>query len=124
MEVEVIRLRREGVRISIEELRRTPPVRGSLTVMSRLGHGSREQVITATLVCDKTWPAVLPVLDHMRLTRLRGDQFILMGFEEVDLRRRQVGVFPQSWWCRIVRDPQARDRFHMPIVALDELEEA
>lgn len=123
MEVEVIRLRREGVRISVDELRRTTPIRGSLTVMSRLGHGN-EKVITATLVSDKPWPAVLPVLDHARLTKLRGEQFILIGFEEVDLRRRQVGVFPQSWWCRIVRDPEATDRFRMPQVALDELEEA
>jgi len=36
----------------------------------------------------------LPVLDHMRLTRLQEESFVLLGFEEAH-QRRTSDVFPQ-----------------------------
>lgn len=44
---------------------------------------------------------VIPALDYMRLTRVRGDSFVIVGFEEV-WSRRESEVFPQAWWCRVV----------------------
>jgi hypothetical protein len=37
----------------------------------------------------------------MHLTRMRGESFVLVGFEEVKQRRIR-DVFPQAWWCRVV----------------------
>jgi hypothetical protein len=37
----------------------------------------------------------------MRLTRMNGESFVLVGFEEVH-QRGATEVLPQAWWCRVV----------------------
>jgi hypothetical protein len=102
MKVDVIPLRVKGERRPPHALKVAVPVRGQLTVQSRSGRRTSDQVIVASLTDDTLMKAVLPALDHMRMTKLRGDSFILFGFEEVDLPGRQYGSYPQAWWCRIV----------------------
>ena len=101
MHVDVIRLRFKGERLPKQELKVARPVRGALNVNTRLGRG-KEQVVIATLTGDVLGQFALPALDHVRLTRMRGDNFILFGFEEVELPVRNVQTFPQAWWCRPV----------------------
>ena len=58
-------------------------------------------VVCAMLEGDLAGQFRLPALDHMRLTRMRGESFVLVGFEEVQ-QRRTSDVFPQARWCRVV----------------------
>ncbi|HET7524416.1 MAG TPA: hypothetical protein VFK10_00595 [Burkholderiaceae bacterium] len=58
-------------------------------------------VVCAMLEGDSAGQFRPPVLDHMRLTRLRGESFVLVGFEEVQERRTR-DVFPQALWCHVV----------------------
>lgn len=95
----------KGERLSNQELKVARGVRGSLSVNTRLGRGTREQVVIATLTGDVLGQFALPALDHVRLTRMRGDNFILFGFEEVELPVRNVQTFPQAWWCRPIVTP-------------------
>ncbi|MBK7616327.1 MAG: hypothetical protein IPJ08_18360 [Burkholderiales bacterium] len=105
MIVEVIRMRVKGERLEKHALQSARPVRGTLSVNTRLGRGTNEQVVIATLTGDTLGQFALPALDHVRITRMRGDNFILFGWEEVELPVRQVQTFPQAWWCRPVAAP-------------------
>jgi len=109
MQVDVIRLRFKGERLPKQELKVAMPVRGSLSVNTRLGRSSKEQVVIATLTGDQLGSYALPVLDHVRLTRMSGDNFILFGWEEVELPVRNVQTFPQAWWCRPAVAPATLD---------------
>ncbi|MCE9657782.1 MAG: hypothetical protein K8R60_04435 [Burkholderiales bacterium] len=111
MDVAVVRLRRQGVKLSAEEVRAAVPVRGCLGVVSRLGRGPSDLVIVATLTTEQqTYPTLLPSLDHARLTRLRGHDLVIAGIEEVELSRRRIQTFAQSWWCRLLGSPSTSER--------------
>ena len=104
MLVDVIRMRHHGVRLSVEQLRRALPTRGTLQVMARPGHDRRgTRVIVATLL-DRTQLnlPLLPLLEYARLTRAQDDAFVLFGFERVEVQVRQPMDYPQSWLCRLV----------------------
>jgi len=52
------------------------------------------------LTGDSPGHFALPALDHIRMTRMSGNSFILSSWEEVKSPIRQVETFPQAWWCR------------------------
>lgn len=106
MEVDVVPMRIKGVKLDGGALKRAQPVRGTLSVRSRLGHG-KEMVIVAMLLETGTTTFALPVLDHMRMTRLQGDSFVQFGFEELATGGRDYRDYPQSWWVRPARAPIA-----------------
>ena len=99
-------MRLKGIKLDGSELKRARPVRGTLSVRSRLGHG-KELVIVAMLLKTGTTTFALPVLDHMRMTRLQGDSFVLLGFEELATGGRDYRSLPQSWWVRPAQAPVA-----------------
>ena len=99
-------MRVKGVKLEREALKRAQPVRGTLSVRSRLGRG-KEMVIVAMLLKTGTTTFALPVLDHMRMTRLQGDSFVLFGFEELATGGKDYRSYPQSWWCRPAQTPVA-----------------
>jgi hypothetical protein len=102
MRVEVVRLRRRGEKLLREAVKAAQCVIGELTVRSRLGPG-KEVVFVAVLADEKRFEMLLPALDHVRLTRMSGDSFILFGIEEEGLSERVFKTFPQAWWCRPAR---------------------
>jgi hypothetical protein len=108
MEVDVVPMRVKGVKLEREELKRAHPVRGTLSVRSRLGRG-KDLVIVAMLLKTGTTTFALPVLDHMRMTRLQGNSFVLFGFEELATGGRAYRDYPQSWWVRPAQAPVALD---------------
>ena len=101
MLVDVTRMRNHGERLSIAQLKTRAIVRGHLGVFVRRDMHRGGDVVCAMLEGDSAGQFHLPVLDHMRLTRMRGESFVLVGFEEVQ-QRRTTDVFPQAWWCRVV----------------------
>ncbi len=109
MLVDVIRMRREGARIPSETLKAATPVRGHLSVVSRMSRSRRQDSVMLALLLDVTskLEEVLPPLDEVRLTALRGDEFVLQGFEEVLRGRRLVDNCVQSWWCKLVLPSEA-----------------
>ena len=101
MLVDVTRMRNHGERLSIAQLKTTAVVRGHLGVFVRRDLHRGCDVVCAMLEGALAGQFHLPVLDHMRMTRMRGESFVLVGFEEVQ-QRRTSDVFPQAWWCRVV----------------------
>jgi hypothetical protein len=106
MRIEVVRLRLKGEKLPREAVKATQCVIGELTVRSRLGPG-KEVVFIAVLADEKRFEMLLPALDHVRLTRMSGDSFILFGIEEAGVTHRVFKTFPQAWWCRpALTDPE------------------
>ncbi len=119
MFVEVIRLRAKGERLDRERLKQSTPICGYLNVHQRFDHWARRDVYVATLTLGDfaSTEQLLPTLDQVRIGKLTGNDFILLGLE--DLSHRKVSaVYPQAWWCRARLD---RARGAMPFDAGDEL---
>jgi hypothetical protein len=112
MLVDVVCLRREGIKLPPEELRAVTPVRAFLTIdtvtvgppvpearhlrkdMARLWH------------CDLCEEASRPLdgLECARVSRIGGDALLLVGVESRNGADSEAG-HPQAWWCRVVLDP-------------------
>ena len=119
MFVEVIRLRAKGERLDRERLKQSTPICGYLNVHQRFDHWARRDVYVATLTLGDfaSTEQLLPTLDQVRIGKLTGNDFILLGLE--DLSHRKVSaVYPQAWWCRARLD---RARGAMPFDAGYEL---
>jgi hypothetical protein len=103
--VEVIRLRAKGERLPRPSLARTAPVAGFLNVHQRFDHWARRDVYVATLTRGEfaSTEQLLPTLDQVRIGKLTGNDFILLGLE--DLSHRKVSaIYPQAWWCHVRPD--------------------
>jgi hypothetical protein len=111
MRVEVVRLRLKGEKLPREAVKAAQCVIGELTVRSRLGPG-KEVVFIAVLADEQRFEKLLPALDHVRLTRMSGDSFILFGIEEAGLTERAFKSFPQAWWCRPARTERKPAQTH------------
>lgn len=95
MLVDLVMLRRSGRKRPREDVLADIPLRGDLSICTR--HG----VLQAALLPDKRLPDDMPVLEECRVTRLCGQSFVLVGFEQVDLRRAGHARYCQAWWCRL-----------------------
>ena len=111
MEVDVVRMRLRGEKLSKEQLRLARPIRGTLTVSSRLEGNGGKSVLIAVLAGGPRFELLAPALDFAQLGPLRGDCFVLKGIEEVG-DRKHFDKHPQSWWCKLVLPERAaRDAF-------------
>lgn len=102
MLVDVIELFRDGVRLSHEEARAQPPVRGTLTIDKAMGWQAIEVApVTAMIV-----PIQLEPLGRARILYLRGRNLVLHGLQlgPNGEKRRNGAAHEQIWWCRIVRE--------------------
>lgn len=105
MFVEVIRLRAKGERLPRTSLTQSAPVAGFLNVHQRFDHWARRDVYVATLTRGEfaSTEQLLPTLDQVRIGKLTGNDFVLLGLE--DLSHRKISaVYPQAWWCRLRGD--------------------
>jgi hypothetical protein len=119
MLVDVIPLRRKGVKRSTDELRAATPIRGYLTVdtvtkgpaQARLGSLPNELACLwrSDLVHE---PVPLVALNNVRVTRVGGDALLVTGVEKT---REAPDGHPQSWWCWLVlSNEQARSPREVP----------
>lgn len=101
MFVEVIRLRAKGERLDRDRLKQAMPVCGYLNVHQRFDHWARRDVYVATLTLGDfaSTEQLLPTLDQVRIGKLTGNDFVLLGIEHLSHRKVSV-VYPQAWWCR------------------------
>lgn len=106
MFVEVLRLRAKGERLDRASLKQSRPICGYLNVHQRFDHRARRDVYVATLTRGDfaSTEQLLPTLDQVRIGKLTGNDFVLLGLE--DLSHRKVSaVYPQAWWCHARPDP-------------------
>jgi hypothetical protein len=98
MLVEMVKLRQMGRKCSREQLRAQVPVRGDLSVYVR--HSLLMAAVLPELSAD------VQTLQEPRLTRMRGDSFVVVGYEQADMRSKEgVTRHPQAWWCRLPGGP-------------------
>ena len=109
MFVAVVRLRAKGERLDQDALRLVSPVYGHLNVHQRFDHWARRDVYVATLTRGDfaSTEQLLPTLDQVRIGKLTGNDFVLLGFE--DLSHRKVSaIYPQAWWCQVAPEMSKR----------------
>jgi hypothetical protein len=88
-----------GRKCTREQLHAQAPLRGDLSVYVR--HSILMAAVLPELSAD------VLTLEEPRLTRMRGDSFVVVGFEQVDMRSKEgVTRYPQAWWCRLPGGPQ------------------
>jgi hypothetical protein len=97
-------LRLDGRKLPKDTLRGITPVRGTLPIERRLDRRLDRQVVTAWLLGDRL-DAVMPSLCDVRVVKVQGPSLVLVGLEELHIRKETM-YFPQAWWCRLVV-PQA-----------------
>lgn len=105
MLVDVVRLRHEGKKLPKEAVLAAKPLRGYLRLYSwRLGTESAWKLVWSANVSstdDAPHTPALPSLDSARVTRIEGQDIIIVGEE----RPGYLGTgpaYPQAWWCRLV----------------------
>jgi len=103
MLIDVVMMRREGVKRSQEEILAAKPLRAELVV----------HTVDATTYALLTRPwdgpsapgTHLPQLQQARVRTIKGDALMLHGLEFAGMHheRRQV---PQAWWCRVLPESE------------------
>lgn len=107
MLVDVVCLRNKGVKRGREEVLLTRPVRGDLTLHAPCKlHMARPRPAAELLSGDGIGRHVLPPLDPARVSRIRGESFVVVGVEEYEGVGKVRLRFAQAWWCRPVRRSQ------------------
>ena len=116
MLVDVVCLRREGVKLPPEELRSVTPVRAFLTIdtvpvgppVLEARHLRKDVArLWQCDFCDDDAPRPLDGLECARVSRVGGDALLLVGVESRNGSGDDV-AHPQAWWCRVVLDAEAQ----------------
>ena len=102
MHVDVVLLRREGLKIPREEVLAEVPLRADLSVTE--WPGMRQALLTFASAGASMHGAPRYILDDCRLWRLQGNSFVLVGPEWVGMYWERTQT-PQAWWCRLVSEP-------------------
>ncbi len=74
----------------------------------RFDHWARRDVYVATLTRGDfaSTDQLLPALDQVRIGKLTGDDFVLLGSEDLS-HRKVTAYFKQAWWCKLATDRTA-----------------
>lgn len=107
MFVEVLKLRRDGRRLSAAEVQQCEPVRGHIRILkASLRRTDAQSDLWAALMPHPD--AVEPLLELRKVRLVRWDQrgVVLSGVEET-WQRRHCETRRQSWWVRL---PERSDR--------------
>lgn len=104
MQVAVVRLRYNGHKLPKDQLQQIPPICGTLSIDRELDRRRGRWMAKAWLLSELHDP-LIPTLRDARLVRLRGSAFVLVGLEELFMRKQELHL-PQAWWCRLL-EPQS-----------------
>lgn len=108
MLVDVVCMRENGRKLPGDLLRTLRPARGELTIELRHAnnpHGPTPyRYVDASLHAGKSRAELLLPLREAWVGRLRGDAFVVYGFETYTPRIGASFQCPQAWWCRLVLD--------------------
>lgn len=105
MHVEVIELRREGVKLTADQLRQAKPVIGRLMLQRspHAWHASKARApLVAMLIEDLPQVrTVLEPIDAARVVEIGQRGMLIVGMQEARRGRRYM-TFAQAWWARPV----------------------
>jgi hypothetical protein len=104
MLAEVRPLRADGRRLPRERIAAAAPRCGELIVFKRHDPWRGCWIPVASLVAGDGTTYLLPPLDQVRIARWQGADLVLVGLEEQGNGRRETSQL-QSWWVRLVSDP-------------------
>lgn len=111
MLVDVVKMRRRGVKLSAQEIKSAVSVRGRLSIKTRpwreswLPNMPMEPTTFASLfdhLEDDPLARSLMELRQAHVNSLGADGFVIVGLERSGPDMREVDE-PQAWWCRLVR---------------------
>lgn len=102
MRVEVLPLRKQGVRIGNGASRERSWVAGQLASWSYRDSwsGRRITAITVTECGYASGRALLPAIHDVRVLKVKAGGWILAGMEEIETVRKKVERYPQAWAVR------------------------
>ena len=106
MQVDVVCLRRNGNKLSPDEVRAATPLRARLTVDTVVAPAApgeparRADVAQLWQVPDAHEDTPLGTLEYANVSRVGGASLMVVGVEPA----RSGPARPQAWWCRIVLD--------------------
>ena len=106
MLVDVRQLRHRGEKLTPEAVAAAAPVRGHLSIVRTEASEIRAHAETHAHLTEGPSPAsraVLPPLLGCRINRMAGDEFVLVGEQEVREGTTVMWYRPQSWWCTLAR---------------------
>lgn len=111
MLVDVLCLRRDGVKLPQEQLLAVAHTRGYLRLKAVPWRSSyapnvpMKPTVFASLHPDEACkePTLLRALREARIERLEGEAFVVIGLDQQGEYMREID-FPQAWACRLVRD--------------------
>jgi hypothetical protein len=113
MLVEVVCLRREGVKLPPEELRAVKPVRGYLTIDTVSMGTPAAEARPVRKELARLWqpdvaetPRPVDGLECASISRVGGDALLVVGVESIDEEFTRAG-HPQAWWCRVLLEGEA-----------------
>ncbi len=104
VKVDVVRLRRRGIKLERAVLQVTVPLRGALRIETSSAveqHGDIAYSTHARLLDEDS--NVISMMSHINVTSMSGDHFIVSGIEIEPAAFGPSMEWPQSWWCRVVR---------------------
>lgn len=114
MLVEVVCLRREGVKLPPEELRAATPLRAYLTIDTvsvgpPIVESRRLRQDLARLWQPDGSQDVRTVdgLECARVSRVGGNALLVVGVETSRDESLSQAGHPQAWWCRVLIEPDA-----------------
>jgi len=107
MLVDLVEMRKRGVRLDRESLRLVRPHRGVLSLTaSRPGRDPRDRnpPLLAGLCAEGGMAWVVPPLDQARVTHISPRGMVIRGRQELQSTRssRSSDWFDQAWWIRLV----------------------
>ena len=107
MLVDVVCLWHRGTKLTTEEIRAAPKVRGDLMVTTdrvRNGNGGKSNYVRASLTPQDGREDLLPPLVEVMVKTVQASELLIIG-AEVHIPKPQPGVSfqcRQTWWCRLV----------------------
>lgn len=103
MLVDVVQLRRKGLRLPPEEVRAAAPVRGLLCLdPTRPGYyrGQRNAPLLAMLLAPGEPRGLLDPLDNAKVAKISRGAMLIIGTQQEVLHRRIYVDHRQAWWVR------------------------
>lgn len=96
MHVQVVRLRREGVKLDSEEISRMPPDKGHLRFSAQMGaaHLSPTVYTGSGFIAD-----VIPPMVSARVKSIDQRGMVIVGSERTGMYAMGP-KYPQAWWVR------------------------
>lgn len=102
--MDVVELRREGLRLAAEVVKTAQPVRGVLTLREAhagLYRTGRTSALMAMLVAESELCSVLEPLHDARVVEIGARGLLVVGTQHA-IKHRHSYSHRQAWWARVV----------------------